>query len=165
MKDRVAAQLFNWGIRWRTPCSDLSEALTSPDWEEQCYRFTKPERMHGFWRNNYEASQFCDRRAACGSGHRSDFTWLQFRKLPAGWEDTPPGGLYAIDFIGRRSEHGGLFGGQAMANQEVAVERLISISLAEPPPPGQMTQEHVQAYLRECDGALLCMPNSEVRKK
>jgi hypothetical protein len=47
----------------------------------------------------------------------------------------------------------------------VIVDRWIKIALVEPPPPGQMTKEHIEDYLKECAGAQICMPNSEVPGK
>jgi len=162
-KDRVAAQMFRWGIPWRIPCSDIGESLPSPLWEEQCFRFTKPQLMQGFWRNNFEGSQFCDRRPQCGDSGTRNLVWLEMRHPLAGSENTPPGGLYAINFVGRRSEHG-IFGGQAMASQEVIVDRLVSINEIEPPLPGQMPPEMagtiVADYFASCKGVRICMPNS-----
>jgi hypothetical protein len=120
--------------------------------------------MQGLWRNNFEGSQYCDQREQCAGFRRQGFVWLEMKHELPGWEDTPPGGLYAIDFIGRRSTHGGIFGGQMMANQEVIVDRLLSIKLIEPPTPSQITKEQVEAYRKECDGAPMCMPNPEVPK-
>jgi hypothetical protein len=169
IKDRFAAQMLDWGIPWRLPCSDIDEE-SRPDllWEEQCFRFGKPQRMQGLWRNDFEGSEICPLSAGqcptAADKAAERFTWLQTKFHLAGAEDTPPGGLYAIDFIGRRSEHLGLYGHMGMSEGEVIVDRLLSIKLVEPPPPGQMTPEHVKAYLKECEGARICMPNSEVAK-
>ena len=155
--DRLAAQMLLWGIRWRMPCAHEHK-------DDECFKFSKPERVQGLWRNNFEASQFCATPAVqCRPEDHATFVWLEFASPVAGRDETPPGGLYAIDFVGRHSEYGGLFGGQAGANKEAIVDRMISIKLVEPPPAGQMTREHVQAYLKECAGKQICMPNSEVR--
>src|SRR5690349_501991 len=55
-KDRLAAQLLLWGIRWRIPCSDLQEY-------DQCFKFSEPQHMHGLWRDQFEGSEFCEGRA------------------------------------------------------------------------------------------------------
>jgi hypothetical protein len=106
----------------------------------------------------------------------------------------PPGGLYAIDFIGRCSEGVGMFGHFGMSKHEVIVDRLLSIKQIEPPPPeptkaeviketkeceaaktcvpdwnainaiddARMKKAHIEAYLKDCAGKPICMPNSEV---
>ena len=61
---------------------------------------------------------------------------LEFRsglKVPGIDAETPPGGLYALDFIGRRTAHGGVNGDGPLA-QELIVDRLISIKQIEAPP-------------------------------
>jgi hypothetical protein len=156
--DKIAAQMMRWGIPWGIPCKDSQR-------DDQCFNFSEPEHLRGYWRNNFEGSQFCAASATqCQPENRAEFVWLEFASPLAGRDDTPPGGLYAIDFVGRRSEYGGLFGGQALANHEVIVDRLLSIKVIDPPAPGQMTKEHVEAYLRECDGAQICIPNTEVTR-
>lgn len=131
---------------------------------DQCFKFTAPARMQGLWRNDFESSVFCEASAAdcrypVAQLTSGDFVWLKLAPPPAGYDDTPPGGLYAIDFIGRRSVGKGQFG--YGAGSEVVVDRLLSIKLVEPPPPGGMTKEGVKRYLKDCGSKLLCMPNSE----
>jgi hypothetical protein len=123
--------------------------------------------MKGLWRNQFEGSEFCDAAARqCRNPNEANdlksFTWLEMKSPLGGRADTPPGGLYAIDFVGRRSQGDGGFGHFGMAKHEVIVDRLLSIRLVEPPPPGQMTREHIQGYLKDCAKAQICMPNSEV---
>jgi hypothetical protein len=172
--DKVAGQMLRWGIPWRFPCSEIKEQAGDGSggelWEERCYRFGPSGHMHGLWRNAFEGSQFCaaparqcpDRPPAQKVDHYRDNVWLQFRAFPRGWDDTPPGGLYLVDFIGRSSQYEGIFGHMGMSKYEVIVDRLLSIKLLEAPPPGQMTKEHIDGYLKECAGAQICMPNSEV---
>lgn len=155
--DRVAAQMLHWGIPWRFPCLDAQE-------EDQCFKFTTSKRMHGLWRNEFEGSQFCPPPATqCANSRKPLFIWFQMKSPLPGWEDTPPGGLYAVDFIGRRSEYRGMYGHLGMSDEEVIVDRMISIKEVEAPTPGQMTKEHVQGYLKDCEGVQVCMPNSEAK--
>src|SRR4051794_27522422 len=98
-QDRVTAHLFNLGIRWRAPCSGIDEHEDSISWEEHCFRFTKPQRMTGLWRNGFEDSLFCQAPAQrCSDGppaadrHRPIYGNLEFRSDPGGLTDTPPGG-------------------------------------------------------------------------
>jgi hypothetical protein len=158
LNDKVAAQMMRWGIPWRVPCESIHS-------DDRCFNFTEPEHLRGFWRNDFESSQFCLAAAEqCQPENRAKFVWLEFASPLAGRDDTPPGGLYAIDFIGRRSKYGGLFGGQALAKNEVIVDRILLIKVIDPPSPGQMTKEHVEAYLKECGGTEICMPNTEVTR-
>lgn len=135
---------------------------------DECFRFSRPQRMQGLWRNQFEGSEFCESSVRqCPSAQvatdLASFTALEMQQPLPGYEDTPPGGLYAIDFIGRRSIGLGLFPlGMGGAKNAVLVDRLLSIKLIEPPPPGQMTKEHIAGYLKDCAGKPICMPNSEV---
>jgi hypothetical protein len=166
-QDRLAARMLLWGISWRRPCSGIDGHKDPISWEEQCFRFTKPQRMAGLWRNEFEVPIFCPAPAqecpdaAYLSDRRPIYGNLDFKSLLNGWEDTPPGGLYAVEFVGRRSEYG-LSGGTSGADKAVIVDRWIKITLVEPPPPGQMTKAHVEGYLKDCAGKQICMPNSEV---
>jgi hypothetical protein len=172
-----------------------SEAL--PHREDECFTFSEPKRMQGLWRNQFEGSEYCDGPRECPDAkvtHES-FIWLAMRSPLGGVEDTPPGGLYAIDFIGRRSVGVGMFDG--MAKNEVIVDRLLSIKEIESPPPqptraeiikrmkkcekqgtctpnwgyiyatteAQDKKAHVEAYLKDCSSKPICMPNSDMPKR
>lgn len=59
---------------------------------------------------------------------------IHFNSYPPGFgRDTRPGGLYAVEFIGRRTAHGYIYGDHPLA-QEVVVDRVISIKEIEAPP-------------------------------
>jgi hypothetical protein len=137
-----------------------TEAL--PPKEEYCFKFTPPRRMHGLWRNSFEGSEYCDDSAGkCPDAKvekdPKSFTWFALQLLP-GWKDTPPGGLYKVDFIGRRSVGAGMFGHFGMSQNEVIVDRLLSIEEVEPPPP-QPTKAETVKYLKQCEAARTCIPN------
>jgi hypothetical protein len=139
--DRVAARMFSWGISSRIPCSAIDAEHKDPiGWEEQCFRFTKSERMTGLWRNGFEAPIFCPAPARecpdaafLSDRHRPIYGNLEFRSFPSGWKDTPPGGLYAVQFIGRRSDYG-ILGGTSGVDKDVIVDRWLSIREIEAPP-------------------------------
>jgi hypothetical protein len=168
----------------------------------QCFKFTPPKRMQGLWRNQFEGSDYCEDQARpcpdkkMNASHGFS-TWLEMRAPLPGARDTPPGGLYAIDFVGRRSVGAGKFGHFGMWRNEVIVDRLLSIKEVEPPPPqptkaefikemkacearktcipnwtvingydqAQDKKARIEAYLKNCAGKPICMPNSEVPKQ
>jgi hypothetical protein len=156
--DKVAAQMLRWGILWRLPCKNVER-------DDQCFKFTKPQRMQGLWRNDFEGSLFCELGTQCSNrqsdGKRPRAVWLEMKARLSGRKDTPPGGLYAIDFIGRRSEYRGMFGHMGMWDGEVIVDRLISIEELEPPPP-QPTKAEVIADAKKCEAEGSCIPNWEM---
>lgn len=130
---------------------------------DQCFKMTDPQAMHGLWRNSFESSQFCAAPInRCPTGNNKEFVWLDFGVPLPGVEDTPPGGLYEVDFVGRKTAYPGVYDGGAP--EEVIVDRLISIKLIEPPPHGQISKEHIERYLKDCAGKPICMPNMEVPK-
>jgi hypothetical protein len=131
---------------------------------DQCFKMTAPQRWQGLWRNNFEGSEFCEAPAKrCPGGDNRDFVELSIRSPLRGARDTPPGGLYAIDFIGRKTLYPGVYDGGAP--EEIIADRLISIRLVEPPPPGQMTKAHIEGYRKDCAGKPICMPNLEISRK
>jgi len=112
------------------------------------------------WRNNFEGSQFCEPPETQCDAAKLDprrFIWLELDP-PAGWEDTPPGGLYAVDFIGRRSLFRGFFGHFGMSRNEVIVDRLISIRQVEAPPK-EPTKAEMIADSKKCEAEKSCVPN------
>jgi hypothetical protein len=169
VKDRVLARMWAWGLTSRFPCwSEQSTGVDGLTWTEQCFRFSKPQRMSGLWRHNFEVNQFClppakqcPDPANANDPYQGSYGNMEFRAQIKGEADTPYGGLYAIDFIGRRSEYP-IFGGTNDADRDVIVDRVLAIRIVDPPRTGQMTKDHVEGYLKECSHAALCMPNSEV---
>jgi hypothetical protein len=98
----------------------------------QCFKMLASKRWTGLWRNEFERSWFCPPPAReCSSNTTGEKAWLEFSSsLPAHWKGLRPGGLYAVDFIGRRTAYGsgdGRVGG-------ITFDRMISIKELEPPP-------------------------------
>jgi len=130
---------------------------------EDCERMTQQQRWAGLWRNDFEGSRFCPVPAGeCLNTLNGMYVSLEWKRDPPGYKDTPPGGLYAVDFVGRRTLEPDTIKGAP--SETMIVDRLKSIKLIEPPPPGQMTKEHIEGYLKDCAGKEICMPNSEVPK-
>ncbi|NUR45272.1 MAG: hypothetical protein HOP91_03810 [Sphingomonas sp.] len=138
-----------------------SEGL--PRQYEDCFKFTPSQRMQGLWRNNFEGSEYCDGSSGqCPDAKANAETgiWLAMRSPLPGVDDTPPGGLYAIDFIGRRSIGAGMFGHMGMAKNEVIVDRLLSIKEVEPPPSqAHPTRAELIREMKTCEAKGACIPN------
>ena len=128
---------------------------------EDCFAMTEPTRWTGLWRNQFEGSQFCPSPARkCPEDASSDDIWLQFdERLPQSKME-PSGGLYAVDFIGRRTAQKGFFGHFGMSEHEMIVDRVISIREVEPPPPPPTKAETIE-YWKRCEAAGNCIPNWE----
>lgn len=167
-EDQKRAERLSNGYAGPLPCEFEKKELGSPVIAslptEQCYKMTSPERMTGLWSNAFEDPEFCPAPARECPDHPREagkyprlYPPFEPPHLP-GDKDTPPGGLYAIDFIGRHTVYPL---GSGELDKIVVVDRVISIKEVKPPPPGQMTSAHVAGYFAECDGKSICMPNSE----
>jgi hypothetical protein len=140
-RDRVAASvgvpLFGWG-----PCGRaLRDDKFEPDKSifEICYRLTQPQRWHGSWRNDFEGSRFCPAPATqCSHDTPGEKISLQYSfgitdTSPSEWK-VPPGGLYEVEFIGRRTAVKGHYGHMGASDHAMIVDRMISVREVEPPP-------------------------------
>jgi hypothetical protein len=171
-EDQKRAERWRDGYEGPFPCAyEVTELGTRETAElptDKCFKMTQPRRMQGLWRNDFEGQAFCALPArACPSGHEPNepgVAWIEFASPLPGSDDTPPGGLYAIDFIGRQTAYPGHYGGYGFYNEDVIVDRVLSIRIVEPPRRGQMTRQNIQSYLKDCAGKTLCMPNSEVSR-
>jgi hypothetical protein len=127
---------------------------------DQCYKMDDVRRWRGLWANDFEGSLFCPVPAnGCPSDSEDDQIWLEFAdpatraKLPH-----PGGGLYAIDFYGRRTRYKGLHGHFGMAEHEIIVDRLVSIREIKAPPP-EPTKAEIVAEMRRCEADRTCIPD------
>jgi hypothetical protein len=106
---------------------------------EICYKLTPQRRWHGLWRNDFEGSRFCAAPASsCSRDTPGDRTWLQYSfgltdTKPREWK-VPPGGLYEVEFVGRRTAIKGRYGHMGGSDYAMIVDRLISIREIEAPP-------------------------------
>jgi len=141
VRDQVQAviivPLLGWG-----PCA---RAMRDENFQpnkslaEICYKLTPPRRRHGLWRNNFEGSQFCEAPATrCPDASAGELSWLRYS---FGVTDTRPrklkvpyGGLYEVDFIGRRTAVKGRYGHLGGADHYLIVDRMIWMREVEPPP-------------------------------
>jgi hypothetical protein len=202
-EDQEKAQRLRDGYSASFPCSYDKVEFGAPAIAtvptDQCFKMTKPQRMRGLWRNDFEGQAFCAAPAReCPASkwkpNEPGVAWIDFSSPLPGSADTPPGGLYAIDFVGRETAYPGPYGEYGLYNQEVVVDRLLSITEVKAPPPqptkdemikdfkqcektktcipnwseinemddAQMKKTHIEAYLKDCVGKQICMPNSDV---
>jgi hypothetical protein len=118
---------------------------------------TKPERIRGYWSDQFEGSQFCAApTAACFNAERNS-TWLEFAD-PKMERREPTGALYAVEFIGRRPLYSGTFGHFGMFQNDVIVDRMISMKRLGPPPPPP-TKAELVAQMKKCAADKSCIPN------
>jgi hypothetical protein len=102
---------------------------------ETCIERLPAARWRGLWRDSFEAQVFCPAPAQqCPSKKADDLMWIEVGKRPAAMRDVLPGGLYAIDFIGRATAHGTPMRAYGMYRQDIVVDRMISIRQVEAPP-------------------------------
>lgn len=97
---------------------------------EFCVKMLPQQRWRGLWRAAFEGSRFCPEPAeTCDDNTPGEQIWLS--RTPG----QPTGGLYRVDFIGRRTMYKGPYGHFGMFDQELIMDRVISIKLIEDAPP------------------------------
>lgn len=94
----------------------------------ECFKMTEPRRWRGLWRNDFEGSKFCPAPSReCSNEAAGNDIWLTFPDEMPQTELEPRGELYAIEFVGRRTMHRGLFGHLGMSDHQMIVDRVISM--------------------------------------
>ena len=97
----------------------------------ECYEMLPAHRWRGVWEDHLEGQVFCPGAATqCPAGGSG--IWLDYAsaKRPAGWT---PGGVYAIDFIGRRTKFEGGYGHMGASRHAMVVDRMISMKQLQAP--------------------------------
>ena len=122
---------------------------------EQCFRMEEARRWRGLWRNEFEGSRFCEAPAAqCDHDTPSTKMWLTNKLYKESY-----GGLYQVDFIGRRTLYPGLFGHLPITDRhEVIVDRMLVMKEVEAPPPPP-TEAEIIANWKACQAAKSCWPS------
>ena len=91
---------------------------------ERCVRMTQPQRWSALWKDEFEGSQFCPKPATnCPQDGR---IWL------SGLRAGSPGGLYAVEFIGRQTIDKGAYGHFGLSDHYILVDQLISMKRLSP---------------------------------
>jgi hypothetical protein len=107
---------------------------TPPVPTDRCFQMQEPRKWRGLWRNVFEGSRFCPEPAReCGHNSSGEDVWLEFAEgLPEGKIEAS-GGLYAMEFVGRRTSRPGRHGHFGMSDHAIVVDRVISMKQVEPP--------------------------------
>ncbi len=109
-----------------------------PKGTDQCFEMTSSQRWRGLWRDSFEGSVFCPSPAKECSNIRPDQIWLSYSEKLRHAKTKPiegAGGLYLVEFIGRKTLKRGHYGHMGLFDNEIIVDRLISVRELEPPPP------------------------------
>ena len=93
---------------------------------ELCVKMQPQQRWRGLWRDDFEGSRFCPAPAReCTHDSPGEQIWLS--ETPG----RPDGGLYRVEFIGRKTMYKGPYGHMGVFDQEITIDRPISIELIE----------------------------------
>jgi hypothetical protein len=149
------------GIKGRPyPCSlekfdqgiDIIESLPT----DRCVKMSAPNRWQGIWLDEFEGSRFCPKPARiCAFNTVGDRIWLDIGKRKARL-----GGVYVVDFVGRKTLFKGPYGHMGLSDHEIIVDRVISIRTIKPPPP-DMTEAEFVADMKSCIANGTCIPSKE----
>lgn len=97
-----------------------------------CFKMTEPQKWTGLWRRGFEESRFCADQPHHAAEMCDDYfydraAWLNGDLGVQVAPNEPQGGLYRVEFIGRRTQYPGHFGHLGMYDFEIYVDRPISI--------------------------------------
>jgi len=111
------------------------ESLTGE--EEDCYKFDAPRRWKGLYFGEFEGSRFCPAPARqCSDSSPGEHIWLKASPsagVPA-WNGRESSGLFAMEFIGKKTSYPGHYGHMGMSDEEIVVDHLISMKQLESTP-------------------------------
>jgi len=128
---------------------------------DECTQRGPPKRWRGLFRNAFEGQVFCPAPAReCPIAAPNEQVWLDLGSRPAALRDVPPGGLYEIDFVGRSTTRGTPMSAYGY-DQDIILDRMISLKEIEPPPP-EPTKAEMIAHFKECEAQGTCKPNWNV---
>jgi hypothetical protein len=132
----------------------------APAQADQCFKFEKPRRWKGIWINQFERQRFCpnppERSCPKNSTTNQNYVWLEFASEPS--IKPGSGGVYELEFIGRRSVGAGVFGHFGMSPNEIIVDHIISLREVEAPPP-PATKAEIEGLRKACLANHTCRPN------
>lgn len=96
---------------------------------DACFEMEPARRWRGLWRYNFESSRFCPAPAQrCAHFDPGEFVWLtEHARHPR----LKLGGLYVVEFVGRRTRQRGVYGHLGLAQREIIVDRFESIRQVE----------------------------------
>lgn len=129
---------------------------------DQCFEMQEPRPWRGLWRNVFEGSRFCPEPAReCGHDTPGERIWLTFSEhLPqSGFDDF--GGLYEMEFVGRRTLNRGHHGHFSQYYHALVVDRVTSMREIEAPPAA--TSARGKAWEKECEASPECFTSNELK--
>lgn len=97
-----------------------------PDEVDECYAMTPPQLWKGVWLREFEGMRFCPAPAKGCRNEPGPSIWLDLPEVEG--KSWPPR-RYEIEFIGRRTQHPGMFGHMGLSDHEMIVDKLISLKL------------------------------------
>jgi hypothetical protein len=104
------------------------EAL--PERTDECFRMTPPMKWRGLWTTGMEFSRFCPAPAReCSTATPGEQIWLSGSPsvdLPE-YQGQPVAPLFEVEFVGRKTADRGHFGHMGMSDEEIIVDRMISM--------------------------------------
>ena len=89
---------------------------------------SEPKRWRGIMALGEEMRKFCEGETTqCDRSQPGEKVWLSFTK--EGWEQRADvgGGIYRVEFVGRKTIFPGSFGHLSGYDAEIVVDRLVSI--------------------------------------
>lgn len=131
---------------------------------DKCFQMEPPKRWKGLWNNEFEGSQFCEAPATTCRYTTEGHVWLSADKSVLPGIEVGRGGLYAIEFIGRRTKYPGMYGHMGGSRHELIVDRILAIKEIEGPPP-DWTEDERKAWEEKCRAAVNCLTNDEMNRE
>jgi hypothetical protein len=145
------------------PCSyeevqDGVRVITSQP-TDLCVKMLPQQHWRGLWRNDFEGSRFCPEPAKrCSFDAPGERIWLS--KTPG----RPQGGLYQLDFIGRKTMYRGPYGHMGVFDEEITIDRVLSMKELQAPPPPP-TEAEFLSQMKKCRADGTCIPSPEEQAK
>ena len=99
------------------------EWMDNPD----CFEMLPPQRWSGLWNSGWKWTNFCPAPAKeCPGSAEAGDIWMEFGDGAYKGPEIEDG-LYAVEFIGRRTKVPGYFGHMAQYDHLMVVDRLVSL--------------------------------------
>lgn len=106
----------------------FGEIEAMPSQVDACFHMLPTQRWKGLWRDDFEGSRFCPAPTkTCSFDSPGEAVWLTFR-VNARPPQRRAGGLYEIEFVGRRTLRRGGYGHLGEFQHEVLVDKVISLN-------------------------------------
>lgn len=129
---------------------------------ERCFGMEPAKLWTGLWHDEFEGSDFCAVPArTCPDDESRNRVSLTFGPNALPNSPKAPGGLYAIEFVGRRSKNAGWYG-KTPGYREMIVDKVISIKELEPPYE-PATAKEMKASVERCRKDRQCLTDEEMK--